>query len=111
MTTQGSPADLPPYSRRRRDTVSQMPRREPVAHTYQLVSGSKAWAVWKVVSSAKSSKSLPTFYEKETITGTISLDVDRFESVQAIYVTVSGNSSDADEQAITRIDFRSLAVS
>ncbi|KAF4571281.1 hypothetical protein EYR36_008610 [Pleurotus pulmonarius] len=90
MTTQGSPADLPPYSRRRRDTVSQMPRREPVAHTYQLVSGSKAWAVWKVVSSAKSSKSLPTFYEKETITGTLSLDVDRFESIQAIYVTVTG---------------------
>ncbi|KAG5220730.1 Pkinase-domain-containing protein [Salix suchowensis] len=106
MTTQASPADLPPYSRRRRDTVSQMPRREPVAHTYQLVSGSKAWAVWKVVSSAKSSKSLPTFYEKETITGTLSLDVDRFESIQAIYVTVSTNTSDADEQAITGIDFQ-----
>ncbi|KAJ8494406.1 hypothetical protein ONZ45_g13242 [Pleurotus djamor] len=90
-TAASTNCDLPPYSRRRRDTVSQLPRREPVEHLYQLVSGGgKPWAVLKLLSSAKSSKSLPTFYEKETVHGSLDLSVDKFDSIQAITVTVTG---------------------
>jgi len=84
-------ADLPPYTRRRRDTVSAPSRRDPVEHIYQLVDGrSRPWAILRVLSSAKSAKSLPTFYEKEDIKGTLDLHLDRGDSIQAITVSMMG---------------------
>ncbi len=53
----------------------------------------KAWATLKVFSSAKSAKSLPTFYEKEIINGIVELDVERGDSIQAVNATVRGEFS------------------
>ncbi|KAG7451337.1 uncharacterized protein BT62DRAFT_927015 [Guyanagaster necrorhizus] len=50
----------------------------------------KPWATLKVFSSAKSAKSLPTFYEKETINGVVELEVERGDSIQAVNATVTG---------------------
>lgn len=41
-------------------------------------------------SSAKSSKSLPTFFEKESINGLLELDAEKGDSIQAITATVTG---------------------
>jgi len=50
---------------------------------------SKPWASLKVLSSAKSAKSLPTFFEKENINGTLELNADKCDSIQAITASVS----------------------
>lgn len=84
-------AELPAYSRRR-NTLAQpaVAPREPTEHVYQLMDGrSKPWAVLKVFSSAKSSKSLPTFFERENVNCILELDVAKGESIQAITATVS----------------------
>jgi len=51
---------------------------------------SKPWASLKVLSSAKSAKSLPTFFEKENINGTLELNADKCDSIQAITASVKG---------------------
>ncbi|KAK0223391.1 hypothetical protein IW262DRAFT_1269466 [Armillaria fumosa] len=82
--------DLPPYSRHNTPTGRHTPR-EPTEHVFQIMSGKdKAWATLKVFSSAKSAKSLPTFYEKEIINGIVDLDVERGDSIQAVNATVTG---------------------
>lgn len=40
-------------------------------------------------SSAKSSKSLPTYFEKESITGQLELTAERGDSIQSITAVVS----------------------
>lgn len=85
--------DLPPYSRHNTPTGRHTPR-EPTEHVFQIMSGKdKAWATLKVFSSAKSAKSLPTFYEKEIINGIVELDVERGDSIQAVNATVRGEFS------------------
>ncbi|KAL0954347.1 hypothetical protein HGRIS_003341 [Hohenbuehelia grisea] len=92
--TMAPSVDAPPPSytcRRRRDTISALPRREPVEHVYPLVDGrSRAWAILRVFSSAKSSKSLPTFYEGEDVKGRLELELEKGESIQAITVSLTG---------------------
>lgn len=67
------------------------PRREPTEHVFSLADGRNApWLTLKLRSSAKSSKSLPTFFEKEDIHGQIELTAERGDSIQAITVLLSG---------------------
>jgi hypothetical protein len=82
-------AELPPYTRRNTLTQPINLHREPTEHVFQLADGkSKPWVTLRVFSSAKSSKSLPTFFEKENITGRLELDAQRGDSIQAITAVV-----------------------
>jgi hypothetical protein len=78
--------ELPPYSRC--NTIAQplrSPPREPTEHVFQVADGkSKPWIKLTLRSSAKSAKSLPTFFEKENINGQLELDAERGDSIQAI---------------------------
>ncbi|PPR02623.1 hypothetical protein CVT24_002194 [Panaeolus cyanescens] len=86
-----SATELPPYTRR--NTLAQPinVRREPTEHIFQLSDGkSRPWLTLTVFSSAKSSKSLPTFFEKENITGRLEIQAERGDSIQAVSATVTG---------------------
>lgn len=84
-----SGSELPPYTRRNTLTQPINLRREPTEHIFQVADGkSKPWITLRVFSSAKSSKSLPTFFEKENITGRLELDAERGDSIQAITAMV-----------------------
>ncbi|KAF8968052.1 hypothetical protein BDZ97DRAFT_449634 [Flammula alnicola] len=86
-----SGSELPPYTRRNTLTQPINLRREPTEHVFQLSDGkSKPWITLRVFSSAKSSKSLPTFFEKENINGRLELDAERGDSIQAITAMVTG---------------------
>ncbi|TFK27772.1 hypothetical protein FA15DRAFT_685673 [Coprinopsis marcescibilis] len=86
-----SGSELPAYSRRRHSISPPQPHREPTEHTFELLDGkNKPWITLKLFSSAKSSKSLPTFFEKEKITGKLELTAERGDSIQAITAIVSG---------------------
>jgi hypothetical protein len=65
-------------------------RREPTEHIYQLTEGkSRPWATLKIYSSAKSNKSLPTFFEKEPIKATFEIQAEKGDSIHQITATVS----------------------
>lgn len=84
-----SGSELPPYTRRNTLTQPVNLRREPTEHVFQLSDGKpKPWVTLKIYSSAKSSKSLPTFFEKEDITGQVELDAERGDSIQAVTAVV-----------------------
>ena len=84
-----SGSELPPYTRRNTLTQPINLHREPTEHVFQLADGkSRPWITLKVYSSAKSPKSLPTFFEKENITGLLELEAERGDSIQAITATV-----------------------
>ncbi|KAF9563247.1 hypothetical protein CPC08DRAFT_761006 [Agrocybe pediades] len=86
-----SGSDLPPYTRRSTLTQPINLRREPTEHVFQLSDGKpKPWVTLKIFSSAKSSKSLPTFFEKENITGSLELDAERGDSIHGVTVVVTG---------------------
>ncbi|GLB40290.1 hypothetical protein LshimejAT787_0801610 [Lyophyllum shimeji] len=81
--------ELPPYTRR--NTLAQpIVRREPTEHVYLLTEKNRPWVTLQLYSSAKSSKSLPTFFEKENITGTLEINADKGDSIQCITATVTG---------------------
>ncbi|KAF5372740.1 hypothetical protein D9615_010121 [Tricholomella constricta] len=81
--------DLPPYTRR--NTLAQpVVRREPTEHVYLLNEKNRPWVTLKLYSSAKSSKSLPTFFEKENINGILEINADRGDSIQSITATITG---------------------
>ena len=85
-----SGSELPPYSRR--NTLAQQPLsapREPTEHVFQIADGkSKPWITLTLRSSAKSSRSLPTFFEKENINGQLEVDAEKGDSIQAITAAV-----------------------
>ncbi|KAJ7707530.1 hypothetical protein B0H17DRAFT_918282 [Mycena rosella] len=85
-----SAADLPAYTRR--NTLAQpVARREPVEHIYPLADGkARPWASLILKSSAKSGKSVPTFFEKEHINGSFELTAEKGDSIQSVTVTVTG---------------------
>ncbi|KAJ7104001.1 hypothetical protein B0H15DRAFT_808037 [Mycena belliarum] len=85
-----SAADLPAYTRR--NTLAQpVAHREPVEHVYPLADGKgRPWASMTLRSSAKSGKSVPTFYEKEHINGSFQLSAEKGDSIQSIIATVTG---------------------
>ncbi|KAH9481700.1 hypothetical protein JR316_0006227 [Psilocybe cubensis] len=88
-----SGTELPP-SYTRRNTLTQpinLHHRDPTEHVFELADGkARPWITLKVYSSAKSAKSLPTFFEKENITGMLELHAERGDSIQAITATVTG---------------------
>lgn len=78
--------ELPPYTRRHTlHQPVQVAPREPTEHVYQINDGKVALRIY---SSAKSSKSLPTFFEKENITGQLEIAAERGDSIHAIFITV-----------------------
>ncbi|KAJ3564409.1 hypothetical protein NP233_g8319 [Leucocoprinus birnbaumii] len=82
--------ELPPYSRRTRHSLAQpvqVARREPTEHVYKINDGK---IVLKINSSAKSSKALPTFFEKEHITGQLEIAAGKGDSIQSIVITITG---------------------
>ncbi|KAJ7126828.1 hypothetical protein C8R44DRAFT_106214 [Mycena epipterygia] len=83
-------ADLPAYTRR--NTLAQpIARREPVEHVYPLADGKgRPWASLTLKSSAKSGKSVPTFFEKEHINGSFQLSAEKGDSIQSVTVTITG---------------------
>ncbi|KIY62026.1 hypothetical protein CYLTODRAFT_459351 [Cylindrobasidium torrendii FP15055 ss-10] len=89
-------SELPAYSQQRplrRATLGAplQPPREPTAHSFQLLtSAGQPWAALRLYSHAKSSKSLPSFHEKEKLNGSVDLSLDRGDSVSAICVRVLG---------------------
>ena len=82
-----SDSELPSYTRR---AVRQVDVPRPATeHLFQVSNGKgKPWITLKVYSSAKSAKSLPTFFEKETINGLLEVDAEKGDSIQAITATV-----------------------
>lgn len=84
-----SGSELPPYTRRNSLIQPVAVRRDATEHIFQLSEGkSKPWITLRVQSSAKSSKSLPTFFEKENITGQLELFAEKGDSIQSISATV-----------------------
>ncbi|KAJ7285159.1 hypothetical protein C8J57DRAFT_1290587 [Mycena rebaudengoi] len=85
-----SVADLPAYTRR--NTLAQpVSRREPVEHIYPLTDGKgRPWASLTLRSSAKSGKSVPTFFEKEHINGSFQLTAEKGDSIQSVTAIVTG---------------------
>lgn len=80
--------ELPPYTRRHTLVQPvQVAPREPTEHRYQINDGK---VVLKIYSSAKSSKSLPTFFEKENITGELTIAAEKGDSIHAVYIMVRG---------------------
>ncbi|KAJ7067134.1 hypothetical protein C8F01DRAFT_980387 [Mycena amicta] len=83
-----SACDLPAYTRR--NTLAQpVARREPVEHAYFDGKGSPR-ATLTLRSSAKSSKSIATFHEKEHINGSFQLTAEKGDSIHSITVTITG---------------------
>jgi len=82
-----SDSELPSYTRR---TAPQVDVTRPATeHLFQVFNGKgKPWITLKVYSSAKSSKSLPTFFDKESINGLLEVDAEKGDSIQAITATV-----------------------
>lgn len=78
--------DLPPYTRHNTPAI----RREPTEHVYPLTEGrNRPWATLKIYSSAKSTKSLPTFFEKEPVNASLEIHAEKSESIHQITATVS----------------------
>jgi hypothetical protein len=75
----------PPYVDR--DTLPQpITTREPIEHVYSLKDSHKIKL--KLYSRAKSPKSLPLYFEREKITGSLEIDAERGDSIHFITAKV-----------------------
>ncbi|KAJ4477348.1 hypothetical protein J3R30DRAFT_3291186 [Lentinula aciculospora] len=88
---QASHSELPHYTRRNTLAHPVVPR-VSIQHVFSLSNGrARPWLVLKVSSSAKSTKSLPTFYEKEKINATLELHAEKGDSsIQSVMAMVRG---------------------
>jgi hypothetical protein len=68
-----------------------VPHRQRSEHTYLLSDRkNKPWAILMVYSSGRQySQRMPTFVEGEPIEGSLTLDIDKKESITSVLVTVS----------------------
>lgn len=83
--------ELPPYTRRTAALPNEPAiRRGPTEHIFFLTEKNKNLATLRLYSSAKSSKSLPTFFEKENINGILEIDAEKGDSIQSITAVVTG---------------------
>ncbi|TRM64222.1 hypothetical protein BD626DRAFT_249145 [Schizophyllum amplum] len=105
---------LPPYHPRRRPRTAAAPHtstshshphsltstRAPTEHTIALDDGS---VVLHLRSSARSAKSLPTYFEKESVVGALHVRAGRLEGVHGITATVTGrvHTGSRPEDALT----------
>jgi hypothetical protein len=82
----------PPRYTRRNTLAHPVVLREPTEHIFPLSDGrQKPWLILKVLSSAKSAKSLPLFYEKENINATLELHAEKGDSsIQSVIVMIRG---------------------
>lgn len=87
FSSPGQSDELPAYTRRNTLTQS-VARRDPTEHVFVLTEKNRPWVTLKLYSSAKSSKSLPTFFEKENIKGSLEIDADRGDSIQSVTAVV-----------------------
>jgi hypothetical protein len=79
----------PAYTRCNTILHTLPPPPEPTEHVFQVADGKcKPWIKLTLRSSARSAKSLPTFFEKENINGQLEVDAERGDSIQAITATV-----------------------
>lgn len=86
-----SDSELPPYTRRTFDAPTS--HRDRTEHLYDLMnSKNKPWATLKLLSSAKSSNLLPTFFQGEDVTGSVVLNLQKEDPIQAVTVSVSCDS-------------------
>ncbi|TFK40191.1 hypothetical protein BDQ12DRAFT_628002 [Crucibulum laeve] len=86
-----SASELPAYTRRNTLAQPVVVRRESTEHVYHVADGkSRPGITLKVYSSAKSSKSLPTFFEKENINGQLEIHAEKGDSIQAITAIITG---------------------
>lgn len=78
--------ELPPYTRRHNLVRPvQVAHHERTEHEYQIQDGK---ILLRINSSAKSSKALPTFFEKDNITGKLEIAAGKGDSIQTITITV-----------------------
>ncbi|KAJ3935599.1 MAG: hypothetical protein NXY57DRAFT_1046588 [Lentinula lateritia] len=86
-----SGSELPRYTRRN-TLVHPVAPRDPTQHVFSLSDGrARPWLVLRVASSAKSTKSLPIFYEKENINATLELHAEKGDSsIQSVMAMVRG---------------------
>jgi hypothetical protein len=84
-----SPAteEPPPYIRRN-TLVQRVTPRQPTEHTYFLKENNRDWVTLKLHSGAKSSKSLPTYFENEPITGSLGISAQKGDSIHSITAKV-----------------------
>lgn len=84
-----SGSELPRYTRRN-TLVHPVAPRDPTQHVFSLSDGrARPWLVLRVASSAKSTKTLPIFYEKENINATLELHAEKGDSsIQSVMAMV-----------------------
>lgn len=90
--------ELPAYTRRNARRASAhpaishvAPSRDRAQHTYELMnSKNRPWAKLTLDSSARSSQQIPTFFEDDSIAGTVALNLDKVDSITAITVSIKG---------------------
>ena len=95
-----SGSELPSYTRH--TSTEGDHSRQATEHLFHVLNGKgKPWITLKLYSSAKSSKSLPTFFEKEKINGLLELDAEKGDSIQAITATVCAFLSKQNHTSVT----------
>jgi hypothetical protein len=55
---------------------------------FPLSNKGKLWATLKLISSAASKKQLPTYYQREHITGTLEMNLEKEDTILAVTVQV-----------------------
>lgn len=86
-------SELPSYGRAGSSSGAGLSSRQRQAHTYTLQNGNKPpWATLHVLSWAPTAKSLPVFFEGQTIEGSVDLDLPKPENIKAITISVSSFS-------------------
>ncbi|TDL25703.1 hypothetical protein BD410DRAFT_604749 [Rickenella mellea] len=85
-------SDLPIYARSISGRSTQsLARRSPVEHSFSLFSArNQPWATLKVSSNAPSVRFLPSYFEGQSISGNINLDLCKPDAIQSVSVTLSG---------------------
>ena len=77
----------PPYIRRH--AIAQpVPPHELTEHMYHLKDSNRDWVTLKLHSSAKSSRSLPIYFEGENISGSLQINAEKGDSIHSITAEV-----------------------
>lgn len=88
MDDQRSSTAPPPYPYPA-DVQAILPR-EATEHTFRLKENNRDWVTLKLYSGAKSSTSLPVYFEKEEISGSLEINAERGDSIHSITAKVVG---------------------
>jgi hypothetical protein len=84
--------DVPPAYQgrtRRSRTPREISDSAKTEHLFELMNGkAKPWASLKLQSNAKGPQQIPTFFDRQAITGTVNLIVSKDDPIQSVSVTV-----------------------